>query len=168
MRLVRSKVADGTNFCFHGRHRTGTRKFPCLRLGLYWGFQQLDRQMPGQLLRADGSFDSFMLQFLVISVLGRSTWHHLFTDEQNPHYQQVVTAEWNANQEAGSPFLMPVSKLGLANLASTASESTASLWSVRWEPGNSSNTKRVKIQKLYKTYLLFLLFQLGKWAYEGI
>lgn len=67
--------------------------------------------MPGQLLRADGSFDSLILQFLVTPVLERPTWRHLFIDEQNPHYQQVVTAEWNASQEASPPFLRPVNRL---------------------------------------------------------
>lgn len=42
-----------------------------------WGytevFQHPDRQMPGQLLRADGSFDSLILQFLVTPVLERPT-----------------------------------------------------------------------------------------------
>lgn len=125
--VVRGKTADGTKFCFHCRHRTGKRKFPCLRLGRYWGFQHLDRQMPGQLLRADGSFDSLILQFLVTSSLGRAN--------------TTPSVYWWAESSllGGSHCLVKCTprdrftvsnaceQTGVAGLVSTASESSASL-----------------------------------------
>lgn len=70
------------------------KKFLCPRWRLYWGFQHPDRQMPGQLLRADGSFDSLISQ--------RFWWLCSYSSQRETicllvggkaHHQQVVVTE---------------------------------------------------------------------------
>lgn len=78
-------------------------KFQCPRLGLCWGFQHPDRQMPGQLQKADGSFDSRISQFLVTPSLGQPVSAHLAANGQESSLPAGSHC-WDAIQKSSQPF----------------------------------------------------------------
>lgn len=82
------------------------KKFLGLRLGLYWGFQHPDRQTPGQLLRADGSFDSLISpSFWWLHSYSSQCWDHLFTSGwKSSRPAGSRCREWNTTQKSSRPF----------------------------------------------------------------